>query len=389
VGLTTIAGAAVLAASALGLALVVLGYPAWVWLASRGRPRPGAGSSEPPRRVTAVVAVRNGAELIGEKIDDLLALTPPDGGLEIIISSDGSTDATAEIARSRADRGVVVIESDVHAGKAAALNRAVEQATGDVILLTDADARLEPQALDRLLAHFADAGIGGVCGRRMIGERGAALADAQAGYISLDSALKGLESRRGSITSNDGKIYAIRRELFEPIPGDVTDDLYTALCVVERGRRFVYEPEARAWIRVPSRSPGHEISRRRRVVARSLRGIWRRRAVLDPFRYGSFAIGLFINKVLRRGLPLFLAGLLAGSLLLAVELPWAWWLVGGQAVAWAAALLALLVGHRLRALRAATSAATLVCVGSWGTLLGLVDFLCQRSVTKWNPVKSG
>ncbi|MEW5773295.1 MAG: glycosyltransferase [Thermodesulfobacteriota bacterium] len=229
-----------------------------------------------------------------------------------------------------------------------------------------------------------------MCGQRVIAGPDRPLASAQRGYVGFDSAIKALESRLGSITSNDGKIYAVRRALFASLPGDVTDDLFAALQVVAAGRRFVFEPAARAAIPAPARNPGHEVARRRRIVCQSLRGIWLLRRLLDPRRFGPFALGLAVNKVLRRLLPLFLLVFFLASLNLAPHSSLMALALAGQA---GLVLLALLhpVLERLpaapRAARKAASLAAYFLLGNLGALLGTADFLTGRRAGRWDPRK--
>ena len=195
------------------------------------------------------------------------------------------------------------------------------------------------------------------------------------------------------MTSNDGKLYAVRRSLFRPIAPGATDDLYACLSIVEQGRHFVFEPRARAWIRTPSRNPAHELVRRRRIVARSLRGIFLKRALLNPLRHGSFALQLFVNKVCRRLLPLFLVLLFGTSLALTLLEPHAAWALAAlllQLGFYALALAHLVLARkRVPLIGALASVAYYFCVGNLGTLLGLADFLRGREAVKWDPVKTG
>jgi cellulose synthase/poly-beta-1,6-N-acetylglucosamine synthase-like glycosyltransferase len=334
------------------------------------------------------VAVRNAEGLIVDKVRNSLALDHP--GLELVFVSDGSSDRTAELIRQHSGGRIRLLELEQHLGKAQALNRGAELCSGEVLVFSDADALLARDALRALLRHYADPRVGGVCGQRVIGEDPGELDHAQDRYIALDSALKLAESRVGSITSNDGKLYSIRRSLFRPIAGGATDDLYSCLNVVEQGRRFVFEPRALAFIRKPSRSPAHELARRRRIVARSLNGILLMRGLLNPLHYGAFSIGLLVNKVFRRLLPVFLALLLVSSAALAWERPWARVVLAAQLLFYGLALFHPLLRRAsgLRVLAPAGGLAFYFCLGNLGTLLGLGDFLRRRETIKWDPLKA-
>ncbi len=340
--------------------------------------------------VSVLTVVRNAEELIEDKVRNGLALDYPADRLQCVFYTDGCTDRTAEVLRRHEGERLSVLGTPLHQGKIAGLNRAIEACRGEIVVLTDADASIDPGAIRRLVRHFGDREVGGVSGRAVIGEARTALGEAQSVYLSLNCRVRLMEARLGSVTSNEGKLYAIRRELYRPIPEGVTDDLFVALTVVAGQRRFGYDPEALAYIRVPSRSPAHEIRRRRRIVSQSLRGIWIHRSVLNPFRFGAFAIGLAINKVLRRLLPFVLLLLFAASAVLSVRSRWALALAVAQAAFWALAGVRALVGtpRRRGVVLLAASVAQYVAAGQIGTLLGVVDFLFGRSVTRWEPVKS-
>jgi len=380
----------VISISVLCLATVVAFYPLSLWLVSlvRKEQRKTPGVPVFPT-VSVLVAVRNGENLIAGKIENALSCRYPKDKLEVVVYSDGSEDRTEEVARTVARRfeRVRCFGSSKHQGKMHALNEAFIRSTGEILVFTDADAVLHPLAAERLVSHFADPRIGGVCGQRTIGKDDAALKEAQSTYISFDSRIKRLESRLGSITSNDGKVYAVRRELFQPIPPGVTDDLYVALCVVERGQRFVFDPEVLAFIHVPSRETTHELSRRRRIVSRSLRGIHMKRRLLNPLRFGFFSIGLFINKVLRRLIPVCLIAILLSSAVLyaVTRETLALLLLAAQVGLYGLGLVRSLVKGPARRL---CSVIYYFTIGGYGTLLGIADFLLHRVVSKWDPTKA-
>lgn len=375
-----------------GVLLVFGLYPLSVAVAGGLRTRQARSDHGTAPSVSLLVALRNAEALATEKMHNSLALESA-GPLQIVFVSDGSNDGTVEALRGASGGRAEVLAIAEHNGKAHALNQGAERCRGEILVFSDADALLPPDVLRWLLAPFADPAVGGVCGQRVIhrGEAGA-LSAAQGSYIAADSAVKRAESRLGSVTSNDGKLYALRRELFRPIAAGATDDLYSCLSVVEQGRRFVFEPRALAFIRTPSRNARHELGRRRRIVSRSLHGIARKRALLNPLRHGFFAFQLLVNKVCRRLLPLFLAGLFLSALVLSFA-PGHW--LARAALALQLGFYALALTHPLwrrlgvPLLRPASSAAWYFCLGNLGTLLGLADFLRGREAVKWDPIKSG
>ncbi len=374
----------------LGGAAVFGAYPLLVGVVCVFRNRPVRPGPIGDPTVSLVVVVRNAEKLILDKIRNSLALDYPRDRLQIVFFSDGSEDRTAEIIAAHEEGRLRLLVARSHEGKIRGMNRAVEACTGNVIVFSDADALLKPDAIRRLVERLADPEVGGVCGQRKIGRDNAEMKEAQGGYIRFDSWIKILETRVGSITSNDGKLYAVRRELFRPIPGDVADDAFVQLAVVRQGRRFVFEPRAVAYVAVPSRTSEHEVKRRRRIVCTGLRGIYRMRALLNPLRFGLFSIGLLVNKVLRRLLPVLLLGLLASSIVLSLVHGWAQMVAGSLGLLLLAALLHRAVPRRLLrgVFRKLASFPYYFFLGNYGTLLGLLDFLRGRRIGKWDPVKT-
>lgn len=236
-----------------------------------------------------------------------------------------------------------------------------------------------------------------MCGKREIDRGGHRTESAQRLYFDFATWIQKAESRIGSVTANEGKVYALRRSLFRPIAPSVTDDLYVLLSIVNQGYRFVFAPQIRARVPLPSRSLAHEVRRRRRIVGTSLRGIRLHARLLNPLHSGFFAYALLVNKVLRRMLSVWLLCLLAGNLVLAGRhLIWAL-ILAIQALFYGSAILYAAAGTRewsLSLLLRRKPIGKLLemnayfFAGNLGTLLGLWDYALGRRVDKWEPEKS-
>ncbi len=358
-------------------------YPIWLALLPKNPIKPAPHTPLPS--VTVVVAVRNAAPLLRKKIENTLDLDYPQQSLEIIFISDGSTDETMDILRDYSPR-VRILEIKKHEGKNNALNTALPHIATEAVFFTDADAMLATDALRRLVMPLADPTVGGVCGRRRP-QNEAVLGSAQQIYFRLDGIIKQMESRTGSMTSNDGKIFAMRTSLLAPLAEGVTDDLYAALSIVRQGYRFVFEPTATAEVRQPSRTPRHEIERRHRIVTGSLRGILAHAGLLNPLRFGFFSLALGVNKILRRMLPLSLIGLFISSWILA-DLGFFFIFLWIQLFCYALAAAAPFLQHRgPEKIAKASEMALYFVLGNWGTLLALADLAQGKKVARWDPVK--
>lgn len=266
--------------------------------------------------VSVIIAAHNEEQSIGAKLANLLATDYPAECLQILVASDGSDDATNEIVRTFADRGVRLLALP-RVGKAAALNAALAEARGEIVVFSDANSMFESDAIRAIVRPFADPSVGGVAGdqRYLRGGPAGAMAQGERGYWDLDRMLKRAESSSGNVISATGAIYAVRRELIPPVPDGVTDDFITSTAVVAAGRRLVFAEDAAAWEPVAS-SGGVEYGRKVRVMTRGLRGVVLRRALLDPRRTGFYAFQLLWHKLLRRLMVVPLVGLAVSSPLL-------------------------------------------------------------------------
>jgi len=298
---------------ALGLMVYTyLGFPLLVALRGLLRPRTiRRGAATPP--ISMIIAAYNEESTITKKLDNTFALDYPAELIEVVVASDGSDDTTNELV-VRYGKPNVRLLALPRQGKNRTLNDAVAAARGDILVFSDADSMLAPDALTHLIAPFSDPEVGGVGGDfRYASARGEG--EGERTYWSIDRALKQLQSRAGSITSATGQIYAVRRTLFKPIPVGVTDDFVTSIQVPAAHRRLVFEPCAVAYGPVAAASKA-EFRRKVRVMTAGLRGVWVVRQVLNPLEYGFFAIQLWSHKVLRRLMvvPLAVLGVTAPML---------------------------------------------------------------------------
>jgi cellulose synthase/poly-beta-1,6-N-acetylglucosamine synthase-like glycosyltransferase len=249
--------------------------------------------------VTIIISAYNESEVIAATIDNKLSLYYPVDKLEIIVISDGSTDRTDAIVSSFADRNVRLLRQEPRAGKTSALNWAVPQARGQIIIFSDANSIYAPDALRRLLANFADKEVGYVTGKMIYANPdGTPIGEGCSAYMKYENVLRLIETRLGSIVAVDGGIDAVRKTLYQPMNADQLPDFVLPLKIVEQGYRVVYEPEALLW-ESSLKEAGDEYRMRVRV---SLRAYW---ALFDMWHLlcseerALFAWQLWSHKVLR------------------------------------------------------------------------------------------
>jgi cellulose synthase/poly-beta-1,6-N-acetylglucosamine synthase-like glycosyltransferase len=263
------------------LVYLVAGYPlllaAYPW-----RRRPAiAKDLTRLRPVTVLLPVYNGEKFLRQKLESILSLDYPRDLLQILVISDGSTDATDAIAGEFASSGVRLLRVP-RGGKAAALNAGIAQARGEILFFTDVRQRLAPDSLRHLVACLADPTVGSVTGELHIvaGDR---QEEADMGlYWRYEVWARQQMTRIDSIFGATGCIYAMPRQLVDPIPPDTLgDDAAFPLGAFFRGYRMVLDTEAKAY---DLASPlGSEFERRMRTLA----GLWQtlvRRPELLGFR---------------------------------------------------------------------------------------------------------
>lgn len=310
---------AVFAVSAAVCAYLYAGYPLLLWARSRLAPRPVRAAPVEPA-LSVVIPVFDEERVLAAKLDNTLALDYPRARLEILVVSDGSTDATEAIAAGYAARGVRLLALP-RGGKVAALNAGAAAARGEILVLTDANGLLEPASLRRLVEPFADPEVGGVCGhKRYRTTRGADATELGENlYWRYDSWQKRLESAAGSVFAADGTLYALRRALYVPLAELAqADDIAISTRVVLAGARLVYAPAAVVWEEAPAEGRA-EFRRKVRVTNHSLRALAGLGARL--WTAGFYSLELVSHKLVRHLAPFFLLGLALSAAALAPRAP--------------------------------------------------------------------
>jgi cellulose synthase/poly-beta-1,6-N-acetylglucosamine synthase-like glycosyltransferase len=269
----------------------------------------GPAAGAPP--VSLIIPAYDEQDVIAAKVANALALDYPREQLQIVVASDGSSDATAE--RARAAGADLVLELPA-GGKVAALNAGAEQATGEILAFSDANSVWAPDALRNLLAPFADPKVAYVCGQvRFTDPAGDNLEGA---YWRYEMRVREMESALGGVTAGNGAIYAVRRDAYIPLAPSGSHDLSFPFAFAKRGLRSLYAPAARAEEKMVPTLEG-EFARKRRMMV----GLWDivvGEGMLSPRGYPPlFAFEIASHRVLRYLSPLLhVVALLANAFLL-------------------------------------------------------------------------
>lgn len=373
-------------ASVILLVWTYFGYAAaWSALAKLATTR--VPPPDPPQfRATLLIAAHNEAGSIARKIENALQFDINPASLDIVVTCDGCTDGTVQIAKQYLPQGVKVIDCQDHLGKAAALNKALADIDSDIVIFSDANSLIAPRGLNRLLSHFHDQAVGGVCGAIGVKKgEGSWMEHAEAVYWSYDHVLKKAESTIAGAVSAQGSLYAIRRPLIRKVPEAMADDSAISLDVVRQGYRLVFEPRATVAETVTS-SPPKEFGRRVRSTERGWRSLMHFSDLMNPFRHGLYAIQLISHKLLRRLTPFLVLLILLSGVFLSDH--------GMLYPLISYALLSLIVigglgflfQNRLPKLFAAP---VFFVVMSAAMMLGVINALMGRRTVTWSPARSG
>jgi cellulose synthase/poly-beta-1,6-N-acetylglucosamine synthase-like glycosyltransferase len=258
----------VLALAGVAAALAIWSYavypPLIRALAARRAPR-NVATPVPPPAIEVLVSAADEEHVIGARMTNLKSQRY-DGTISVALGCDGCRDRTAEAAAAaHPGDGLRVLSFPQRRGKAAVLNDLASSSRADLLVFTDANTRFDEDAVARLAARFGDPETGAVCGRLRLEDR-EGRTGAELEFWERESGVKQAEGRLGVCLGANGAIYAIRRELFEPLPPDTTsmDDFLIPARIARRGHRVVFAPDALAWEET-ARDARAEAARRFRI----------------------------------------------------------------------------------------------------------------------------
>ena len=339
--------------------------------------------------VSIVISAYNEAKSIAAKLDNILSMDYPQDCLEVVIASDGSTDGTDAIVERYKEHGVKLL-SLPRVGKAAALNAAVNASSGKILVFSDANSMYKADAIQELVRPFADPKVGGVAGNQIYKTEvsGGSSGDGERAYWKFDRMLKQFQGKSGNTLAATGAIYAIRRQLFRPIPDGVSDDFVTSTGVIVQGYRLVFAPDAIAYEPVAATSQV-EFGRKVRVIIRSWKAFIFMRELLNPFRYGFYAIQLLSHKILRYLVvfPLLILFLISPFL----------WKIGfiyqmatiAQVVFYSCALFGLLLNGIRFGHKKIFTIPFYFCMVNAASLVAIINVLRGHQIKHWEPQRQG
>lgn len=341
--------------------------------------------------ISIIISAYNEEAVIHQRIANLMTQGYGVENMEILVGSDCSSDATNHILQQLAQEHPTIVRIflfEERRGKAAVVNDLVQHARHNIVLFSDANTEFTPQAVGQLAEAFSLPEIGGVSGRIHFYEsKQAQQAGVEEGnYFEYDSLIKEAEGKLGVLIGAFGGFFAIRKELFRPIPlsHPVTDDLYISLSVLSSGYKLLYNPNAIAY-EESAQNIEQEYRRKVRYSATNFQTL----SFFTDLLFNSNVVlsyALWSHKIVRWGIPLLLAPILVLSIALwDYHLFIAVFLVLQLAFYGAALLGAILSVFKIRFIM--FSLPYYFIITNMAVIAGLWRFLRGRHTIIWQPAR--
>jgi len=355
-----------------------LGYPCALLAlcAFRDRPVQKARTWSRPPRVSFIITVHNEEARIRDKIENTLGQDYPAEALEIIVASDCSTDRTDDIARRYEGRARLV-RAPERGGKEAAQKLALQSASGEILIFSDASTALAPDGVTTMVANFADPTVGCVSSIDRFVD-GDGRVSGEGAYVRYEMFLRALETRVNSVVGLSGSFFAARREVCQRWAADRQSDFSTLLNAVEMGLRGVLDERSAGYYRNIA-DDRRELERKIRTVVRGISVLVTNARMMNPLRHGLFAWQLASHKLCRWLVPHAMVAAALSNLLLVSHSPLYAVTMLLQCGFYAAAVAGLRTGAaRLRI------PAYLVLANA-GVLMAWLRFVAGERIAVWNP----
>jgi cellulose synthase/poly-beta-1,6-N-acetylglucosamine synthase-like glycosyltransferase len=364
---------------------VYVGYPLLVFAVSRIFPKQTRRAAFEPK-VSVIITAYNEERDIRAKLENTLKIDYPKEKLEIIVASDCSTDRTDEIVREFADRNVKLYRQAERFGKTSAQNFAVEKATGEIILFSDATTMYEKDVLRAMLPNFADESVGCVAGKLIyVDDSDSGVGKGARSYWNYETFLKECESRACSLIGASGCLYSVRKSAYKAMYPEACSDFLIATVMYRQGLRTIYEADA-VCIEETNRHSQKEMTMRVRVISQTFTDLWRNREMLNPLKSGFYAVELLSHKLLRYAVPLFLIFIFLSSGVLAFSYAIFDVIFAIQLAFYLAALVGWLlekIGLKLGVL----AMPFYFMLANLASLVGFYKFLRGERYARWEPIR--
>ena len=251
--------------------------------------------------ISILIPCYNVGSVIDRKIKNTLQIDYPRDQFEIIIVESGSTDNTHAILSRYATQGKIKLaRQPQRLGKSSAINFGLDLCKSDIVVMTDADASLEENAVKKLVENFADEKVGAAVGNlTLVSGKSMTSRMNHLFYKIFRQKLREWESKFDSASFWSGELCAFRKSLLERLDEDIiNDDRYILLKIRSKGYRCISEALSHVYEKDAEDVSG-QIHHKRRTTAGTIQGTLRFKHMLCNPKYGLFGMLIFPAHIFR------------------------------------------------------------------------------------------
>lgn len=281
----------------------MVGYPLSLWLLDKiVKPKPNVKDLKFEPNVTLMIVAHNEDSVIESKLNNAISLDYPQEKLQILVASDNSNDDTNVIVenfiREHKEWNILLHKTLEHKGKTNAQNEGQKLATGEILVMTDANSMLDNRSIRELVSYFAREDIAYVCGKLVYSNTTNNTSNSESSYWNLDLYMRDVESKIQAITAGNGAIYACRNKeyiAFQPI---FCHDSAMPYEYAIRGKKALFNPNALAYEK-SGESDGDEYKRKVRMNRDILTWLKLSFKTFNVFKYKWFSFFFFSHRFCR------------------------------------------------------------------------------------------
>jgi len=269
--------------------------------------------------ISILFAAFNEEKLIGRKIDSTFQTNYPKHKIELLVGSDASTDNTNQIIeeKEKLHPQLKFVPFPERTGKVRIVNELAKMASGNILILTDANVFFSEDTLFQLVKHYKNKNIGLTGGNiQNVRFRKDGISYPEKKYLSRENEMKYQEGLIwGSMIGAFGGCYSIRKSLWTDVPPHfIVDDFFISMRVLEQGKQAINELNAICYEDVSNRIT-EEFRRKVRISIGNFQNLGRFKSLLWPL-WSSLSFAFLGHKALRWLGPIFIILMLLSSWIL-------------------------------------------------------------------------
>ncbi len=307
--------------SVFGLFWTYAGYPIFIWFLSKIIKKEHKYDENYQPNVSIIIPCYNEGKVIEKKLENTLDLNYPEDKIEILVVDDGSKDRTSKIVEKFINdikTKNIILFLQKRNGKNAAINNGLKHAKNEIVVISDANAFLDKNALKYCLRHFSDNKIGCV-GAKYVHEVYNSTGESVGAsfYKKFANFLYEKEYLVGYAHLSEGWLQAFRKSILNPDEERPlsSEDIDMTISVKQKGYKVTYEPLAISK-KYAASSSKDLFNQKVRTVIGVIQFLLKNKKFLNPQKWNLFSVTFFSNKPIQIMTPFFVLGIFFSSFIL-------------------------------------------------------------------------